>query len=68
MNMKHQLCQTKTLQGNDIQRLNGKHHIMGKSPKSLFRRHVCSKNKLHRETVYFCKTCSNKPYLYPDAF
>ncbi|XP_054257551.1 piggyBac transposable element-derived protein 4-like [Macrosteles quadrilineatus] len=52
---------------NDIQRLNGKLHVMGKSPKGSFRCHVCAKNKVRKETVYFCKTCDEKPYLHPDT-
>lgn len=51
----------------DIQRLNGKLHVMGKAPKGSFRCHVCTKKKVRKETVYFCKTCDEKPYLHPET-
>ena len=50
------------------QRLDKKPHFIGKSQRDRDCT-VCSKreqNKRHR-TVYYCNTCTNKPYLCPDT-
>lgn len=52
-------------QGPSEERLSKKQHFMGKKPRAL-RCVVCSKKKLRKETVYYCKTCSNQPSLHPE--
>ncbi|KAG8324316.1 hypothetical protein J6590_095173, partial [Homalodisca vitripennis] len=49
-----------------VPRLDGKLHLMGRDAKG-HQCHVCYKKYLRKETINFCKTCVNKPFLHPDS-
>lgn len=51
---------------NVFQRLDGRLHLLGKREKGSRKCLVCTKKKLRKETVYFCKTCPDQPFLHPD--
>lgn len=52
-------------QGPPEQRLDGKQHFLGRRPRGT-RCVVCYKHGIRRESIYFCKTCSNTPNLHPE--
>lgn len=51
-------------QGPPEERLHGR-HFMQRRPRST-RCIVCHKKGLRKETVYFCKTCTDQPNLHPE--
>jgi hypothetical protein len=48
------------------ERLNGKPHFMDRKEKGSLPCVICKVNKLRKETIYYCKTCSKRPFLHPD--
>lgn len=48
------------------QRLDGRLHLLAKYEKGSRRCKVCLKMKLRKETIYYCKTCQDEPFLHPD--
>lgn len=48
------------------QRLDGRLHVLAKIEKGSRRCHIYSKNKLRKETVWYCKNCAEAPFLHPD--
>jgi hypothetical protein len=46
--------------------LNGEPHFIERKEKGSPLCAVSKSNKLLKETTYYCKTCSKKPFLHPD--
>lgn len=48
------------------ERLSNTPHFMDRKEKGAGRCFICKINNVRRETIYFCKTCTDKPFLHPD--
>jgi hypothetical protein len=54
------------IQGPPDERLTGR-HFMRRKEKGKGRCVVCQNKRKRKEAIYFCNTCTRKPYLHPDT-
>jgi hypothetical protein len=44
--------------------LNGETHFIDKKERGFITSAIIKANKLQKETIYYCKTCSEKPFFF----
>jgi hypothetical protein len=62
----HQAKRGRPCSGPPEEMLNGEPHFTERKEKGSSACVVCKANRLLKEIMYYCKTCSKKPFLHPD--
>jgi hypothetical protein len=62
----HKAKRGRPCSGPPEERLNGEPHFIERKEEGSSACVVCKANKLRKETIYYYKRCSKRPFLHPD--